>query len=97
MPRFLQDIPIALCARCEMKMAADDRVRDGDNPALLVHSKCRDDIDPYKLPAHPLEQIAVRWPRPDAQLRITGDVLSEELGPAWVIATESGDDIEVTE
>lgn len=97
MPRFIQSIPIGICDRCRMKFPHAALMRDGDIPALLVCSDCRDDIDPYKLPPHPVERIAVRYPRLDAALNITGDVLSTEQGPAFTVATEDGEDLEVQE
>ncbi len=97
MARFLHALPVAICDRCRMKVPHASLVPDGDNPALRVCPGCRDDIDPYKLPARRVEQIAVRHPRPDASLGITGDTLGTKQGQGFTITTESGDRIEVEE
>ena len=97
MARFLTALPVAICDRCRMKVPHASLVPDGDIPALRVCPGCRDDIDPYKLPPHPVERIAVQYPRLDGSLSVTGDVLSTQQGPAFTVATEDGEDLEVQE
>jgi hypothetical protein len=61
-------IAIAVCDRCNLKMAYNKLRADGDNPALRVCRDCRDVKDPYKLPARTLENYLLRFPRPDSTL-----------------------------
>ena len=46
---------------------------DGDQPGLRVCKDCRDQKDPYKLPARQLENYLLRFPRPDTVLTINTD------------------------
>lgn len=59
---------IAICGRCAMKMALSDMVEDGDKPGLRVCPECRDDIDPWRLPAPSPDNITLQYPRPDEPL-----------------------------
>lgn len=60
---------IAVCDRCKMKVNYVDLRPDGNSPGLRVCSKCRDVKDPYKLPARKTENISLRYPRPDEELK----------------------------
>lgn len=67
-PRAGQNAAIAICDRCKRKRHYVDLVPDGDSPGLYVcgdNAMCRDVLDPYKLPPHTTELIAVRHPRRD--------------------------------
>lgn len=71
MSRYLRtksksNVAIAVCDRCKMKCALADMIPDGDSPGIRVCGvKCRDNLDPYKLPARQTEDISLRYPRPD--------------------------------
>lgn len=67
-PRKASNTAIAICGRCKMKRYYADLVRDGENKGLYVcknNPMCRDDVDPYTLPPHPVEKINLRHPRRD--------------------------------
>ncbi len=73
MPRFVDttghtSAGIGLCDRCARKFPLDELRPDGDNPGLLVCREDRDQLDPYKLPAHKQENISLRVIRPDVDL-----------------------------
>jgi hypothetical protein len=74
MPRTLDTLgntvlSIAVCDRCKMKRAYVDMGPDPNFPGLRVCNQgCRDQFDPYRLPARQPEKISLRFPRPDAPL-----------------------------
>jgi len=74
MPRFLDtlgntEISIAICDRCRMKRAYSDLRQDINFPGLRVCGNgCADEKDPWRLPARQPEKIALRFPRPDADV-----------------------------
>lgn len=74
MPRVLDThgntvLSIAICDRCKMKRAYTSLGPDPNFPGLRVCDQgCRDQFDPYRLPARQPEKIALRFPRPDADL-----------------------------
>jgi hypothetical protein len=80
MPRFLSTrgksvIAIAICARCSMKRAYVDLAPDLNFPGLMVCNRgCRDDKDPYRLPARKTERIDLRRPRPDTDISVPASV-----------------------
>lgn len=73
MPVFLDThgnsvLSIAICDRCRMKRAYVALSPDPNFPGLRVCDTggCKDEFDPYRLPARQPEKIAIRFPRPDA-------------------------------
>lgn len=74
MPRFLDtegysDIAIAICDRCKMKRPHATLGPDTNFPGLMVcQENCRDEKDPYRLPARKTERINLRFPRPDVSV-----------------------------
>lgn len=75
MPRFLDttglaSVAIAVCDRCKMKVPFVSLVSDPNFPGLRVCAErgCRDQFDPYRLPARQTERINLRFPRPDVAL-----------------------------
>ena len=74
MPMFLDtegysDIAIAICDRCRMKRPHATLVPDINFPGLMVcEENCRDEKDPYRLPARQTERINLRFPRPDVSV-----------------------------
>ena len=71
MPRFLDtrgltSVAIGICDRCKMKSAYVDLGPDPNFPGLRVCDQgCKDQFDPYRLPARKTERINLRFPRPD--------------------------------
>jgi len=75
MPVFLDtmgltSVAIAVCDRCKMKVPFVTLVQDSNFPGLRVCAErgCRDQLDPYRLPARKTERINLRFPRPDTPL-----------------------------
>ena len=63
------DIAIAICDRCRMKRPHATLVPDINFPGLMVcEENCRDEKDPYRLPARQTERINLRFPRPDVSV-----------------------------
>ena len=72
-------LSIAICDRCRMKRPYDDLSPDTNFPGLRVCSHgCKDNRDPYRLPARQTERIAIRFPRPDANVAQAHDALTTE-------------------
>ena len=72
MPRFLNTsgqsrLAVAICDRCKMKRPWSSLGPDPNSPGLRVcqDRDCKDDIDPYRLPARQTEDISMPWARPD--------------------------------
>jgi hypothetical protein len=76
MPIFLDtrgysDIAIAICDRCRMKRPHAELSKDPNFPGLMVCEQgCKDDFDPYRLPARKTEKITIRFPRLDADIAV---------------------------
>ena len=69
-------LSIAVCDRCKMKRAYVDLGPDPNFPGLRVCNEgCRDQFDPYRLPARQPEKIALRFPRPDVSVAANQDAL----------------------
>jgi hypothetical protein len=74
MPRFLDTegmstLAIAVCDRCKMKRPLAVMGSDPNFPGLRVCDQgCKDQFDPYRLPARQTERINLRFPRPDLPL-----------------------------
>lgn len=74
MPVFLDteglaSVAIAVCDRCKMKRTFVSLMSDPNFPGLRVCDQgCRDEFDPYRLPARKTERINLRFPRPDVPL-----------------------------
>jgi len=81
MPRVLDThgnaiLSIAICDRCKMKRAYVNLGSDPNFPGLRVCDQgCRDQFDPYRLPARQPEKIALRFPRPDVNIAADQDSL----------------------
>ena len=76
MPRFLDttgltSLAIAVCDRCKMKRAYANLSPDPNFPGLRVCDQgCKDEFDPYRLPARKTERINLRFPRPDLSVAV---------------------------
>jgi hypothetical protein len=74
MPVFLDtlgqpSLAIGVCDRCKMKRFFSVLMSDPNFPGLRVCNEgCRDQFDPYRLPARKTERINLRFPRPDVAL-----------------------------
>lgn len=66
-------IAIAICDRCKMKRAYTFLVPDGNSPGLRVcmTGGCRDELDPYRLPARQSDPLTLQYPRPDLSIAVT--------------------------
>jgi hypothetical protein len=83
MPIFLNtsgltSLAIAICDRCRMKVPFVSLVSDTNFPGLRVCADrgCKDNIDPYRLPARKTERINLRFPRPDVSVALDPNNLS---------------------
>lgn len=81
MPKWLDThgnsvLSIAICDRCKMKRAYVELSPDPNYPGLRVCEQgCKDQFDPYRLPARQPEKISLRFPRPDVDIAATHDAL----------------------
>lgn len=62
------DVSKAICDRCRFRYDYRMLMADGNSPGLRVCLECRDNFDPWRLPPHQQESIALRFPRPDVDL-----------------------------
>ena len=94
MPRFLDteglaDIAIAICDRCRMKRLHVTLGPDINFPGLMVcEDNCRDEKDPYRLPARQTERINLRFPRPDVSVAAIQDNLVTNNQQNVIVSTE---------
>lgn len=96
MPRFLDteglsDIAIAVCDRCKMKRPHATLGPDTNFPGLMVcQENCRDEKDPYRLPARKTERINLRFPRPDVSVATNdNNLMTTQNGDGnFIISTE---------
>lgn len=77
MPRFIDTmgrahLGIGICDRCRMKAAIDDLIPDPNANGILVHSECADELDPYRLPPPPPDDIRLPNYRPDVDIAVVG-------------------------
>lgn len=87
-------ISIAICDRCKMKLPYQELRADGNSPGLRVCRECRDDRDPYRLPARQPDPLALRFARPDREL-VEGAVNYLETTDGFFITTDDLEYIEV--
>jgi hypothetical protein len=94
MPIFLDtegmaSLAIAVCDRCKMKRAFVDLTPDSNFPGLRVCSQgCKDQLDPYRLPARQTERINLRFPRPDVSVAVEDNSLITGAYGNYVISPE---------
>jgi len=85
----LSTIAIAVCDRCKMKRALVQLMPDSNFPGLRVCDQgCRDNLDPYRLPARKTERINLRFPRPDVSVAVTPDAIIETGYNQWELSPE---------
>ena len=94
MPRTLDThgnaiLSIAICDRCKMKRAYVNMGPDTNYPGLRVCNEgCRDQFDPYRLPARQPEKISLRFPRPDESVAVDPNNLVTDNQGDYIISTE---------
>jgi hypothetical protein len=66
---------------------------DPNFPGLRVCDQgCRDQYDPYRLPARKTERINLRFPRPDVSVAANDDYLITTGGNEFYISTQQNTD-----
>ena len=94
MPRILDThgnavLSIAICDRCKMKRAYVDMGPDPNFPGLRVCDQgCRDQFDPYRLPARQPEKISLRFPRPDVSVAVDPNGIVTSSDQDWTLSPE---------
>lgn len=94
MPRFLDtlgyaSIAIAICDRCRFKRPHATLGPDINFPGLMVcEENCRDEKDPYRLPARQTERINLRFPRPDVSVAAIQNNLVLNDQQSIILSTE---------
>lgn len=96
MPRFLDtlglgNLAIGVCDRCKMKRVFTSLGPDTNFPGLRVcEENCRDQLDPYRLPARKTERINLRFPRPDVSVATNdNNLMTTQNGNGnFIISTE---------
>ena len=86
----LSSVAIAVCDRCKMKVPYVTLVKDPNFPGLRVCESrgCKDNFDPYRLPARKTERINLRFPRPDVSVAANDDYLTTGGYGNYLISTE---------
>jgi hypothetical protein len=71
-PRGHTSFGIAICDRCKFKRFTDELTPDPNYPGLMVcgdiEHGCKDQFDPWRLPARQTENITLRFVRPDVSV-----------------------------
>lgn len=93
--RGLTSLAIAVCDRCKMKVPFVTLVPDSNFPGLRVCESrgCRDNLDPYRLPARKTERINLRFPRPDVSVAVTGSDLITTGNNQYIMSTQQNTQI----
>lgn len=92
MPKWLDttgmaSLAIAVCDRCKMKRAFSTLQSDPNFPGLRVCQEgCKDQYDPYRLPARKTERINLRFPRPDVSVATHPNALTTGAYGEYVIS-----------
>jgi len=85
----LASLAIAVCDRCKMKRALVNLMPDSNFPGLRVCNEgCRDQLDPYRLPARKTERINLRFPRPDVSVAVTDNNIITTGYGGYVVSPE---------
>jgi hypothetical protein len=94
MPIFLDtrgysSLAIAVCDRCKMKRPLSVLQSDPNFPGLRVCDEgCKDQFDPYRLPARQTERINLRFPRPDVSVAVNPNNLTTGDYGGFVISSD---------
>ena len=90
--RGMASLAIAICDRCRMKRPYSSMSSDPNFPGLRVCDQgCKDNKDPWRLPARQPEKIAIRFPRPDTDIAVSGNTLATGDYGTFEIAVENSD------
>lgn len=98
MPRFLDttgstSLAIGVCDRCKMKRPYVSLEPDTNFPGLRVCDQgCRDQKDPYRLPARKTERINLRYPRPDVSVAVDPDQIVTTGYGQFILSTSQNTD-----
>lgn len=85
----LSSVAIAVCDRCKMKRPYVDLSSDTNFPGLQVCSQgCKDELDPYRLPARQTERINLRFPRPDVSVAVDPNAITTGGYGNYVVSPE---------
>jgi len=85
----LSSVAIAICDRCKMKRPYVDLSSDTNFPGLQVCSEgCKDELDPYRLPARQTERINLRFPRPDVNVAVDPNSITTGGDNNYVVSPE---------
>jgi hypothetical protein len=88
------DIAIGICDRCRMKRPHATLGPDINFPGLMVcEENCRDEKDPYRLPARQTERINLRFPRPDVSVAAIQNNLVLNDQQSIILSTEGNTNI----
>ena len=91
--RGYSDRASAVCDRCKMKRPHAELSKDPNFPGLMVCEQgCKDQFDPYRLPARKTERITLRFPRPDVSVAVDPDALLTNGPNNYEITTEGNTD-----
>jgi len=71
-------LSVAVCDRCNRKFPYVELMPDPNFPGMRVCKDDLDNFDPWRLPARQTENIALRFPRPDASVA-TGPVSGNQV------------------
>lgn len=71
-------LSVAICDRCSRKFAYTELMPDPNFPGMRVCKEDKDNFDPWRLPALQTENIALRFPRPDANIA-TGPISGQQI------------------
>ncbi len=64
-------LTIGICGRCSVKYPIDELTPDPNYPGLMVcPDGCKDNLDPYRLPAREVERVTAPFVRPDTSLAV---------------------------
>lgn len=77
-------IAIAICGRCSCKKNYQELSPDPNVPELMVCGECRDEFDPYRLPARQPDAFVLSRPRPDSDLIPTSTNLDSGYYPSFL-------------
>ena len=99
MPKWLDttgmsSLAIAVCDRCKMKRSLVSLGPDPNFPGLRVCDQgCRDNFDPYRLPARQTERINLRFPRPDVSVAANDSGIVTADQNQIYLSTENSSDV----
>jgi hypothetical protein len=73
-----------------MKVPFVTLVSDSNFPGLRVCADrgCKDDLDPYRLPARKTERINLRFPRPDVSVAVDPNGIVTAPDQDWTLSPE---------